>query len=235
MPLLELHNTSELPPTQDPTKAYEQRVQDMLAHPEGAALLLVDLQNDFLSPEGKSAKLWNFDISPMVAILPKIAEVTELFYQQGLPVIRTMTYEDPELRTSPGIDRYAMFEGAEYEEGIACLRGSVGAQLFVPARPGDIIIEKATLSAYNGTNLADIIKAKNLKTLFVAGVKTQRCVFHTVADLYHRDQNLAHVSVIEDCVASDKIDRHDSFLSELKEFYPPVIHSSQLINAWKKS
>ncbi len=208
----------------------EERLKEIL-NPQKAGLLIVDLQNDFLAPDGKSAALWHQNVEPMRAVLPAIDRVTELFHQIGRPVIRTKTYEDPELRTEAGRDRFLWFEENEREEGVACLKGTSGAELFVPAEEGDLVIEKTKISAYVDTQLAGIIATEGIGTLFVTGLKTQRCVARTVQDLYDNEPNL-HVVVLEDCVASDDEALHKATMDEIRRFYPPVLTSNILAQAW---
>jgi nicotinamidase-related amidase len=210
----------------------EQRLAEIL-NPDHAALLIVDLQNDFLSTEGKSAALWHQDVAPMQAVLPKIETVANQFYQKGRPVIRTVTYEDPELRTEAGRDRFLWFEDNDREGEVACLKGTWGAELYVPARDGDVIVEKDRISAYVGTRLHDVLAEHSIQTLVVVGLKTQRCVARTVQDLSDNEPNL-HVVVLEDCVSSDDQTQHEATLTEMRRFYPPVITSDILASAWSK-
>jgi len=209
----------------------EQRLDEIL-NSDHIALLVIDLQNDFLSLDGKSAALWHQDVTSMKAILPRIEAVAEMFYAKGRPVIRTVTYEDPELRTEAGRDRFLWFEANDRENEVACLKGTWGAELYVPARNGDIVIEKERISAYVRTELPRVIDEQGIKSLVVVGLKTQRCIARTVQDLYDNEPNL-HVVVLEDCVASDDSNLHEAMISELKRFYPPVISSVTLSKIWQ--
>ncbi len=207
----------------------EQRLKEIL-NPDLSALIVVDMQNDFVAPNGKSAVL-NEDISTMQAIIPRIVAVTNLFYAKKRPVIRTITYEDPELRNIASLDRYLWFEKNDRENQVVCLKGSWGAELFMPAQDGDIIVEKERISAYVDGKLREVLLLQDVKTVVIVGVKTQRCVARLVQDLYDNEPDL-HVVVLEDCVASDNNALHESMITEMKMFYPPVITSDELIAAW---
>lgn len=211
----------------------DQRLREIL-NPAQSALLVIDLQNDFVSPDGKSSALWRQDISAMRAAVPKIEAIADLFYAKGRPVIRTIIYEDPELRTKAGLDRFLWFEGNDREGEVACLKGTWGAELYTPAHDDDIVIEKQRTSAYAGTELSKVIVEQGITTLVVVGVKTQRCVGRTVQDLYDNEPNL-HVVVLEDCVASDDAELHEATMTELKRFYPPVIKSGKLSKIWQET
>lgn len=213
------------------TKSQEGRLRKILKV-DSSGLLIVDLQNDFLAPDGKSARQGH-NVSAMRAILPNIQKVTDLFYQINRPVIRARNYEDPELRTEAGRDRFEWFEEGDLDQ-VFCLEGTEGSELYLPAQPRDVVIEKTRISAYAGSELPRVLSRLGIKTLFVTGIKTQRCVARTVQDLYENEPSL-HVVVLEDCIASDDVARHNATLAELKDFYPPVLTSNYLANTWGTS
>ncbi|GEM_PF-6842258 len=203
-----------------------------ILHPAQMGLLVIDLQNDFLSLDGKTAH-WHQDLASMQAILPKVTTLIDIFRELQRPIIWTKDHEDPEFRTAAGLDRFLWFEQNDLKN-VACLKGSPGADFWLQPNSEDHIIEKTRTSAYVGTNLKDTIAAENIKTLVVVGVKTQRCVARTVHDLYDNEPDL-HVVVLEDCVASDDLQQHKTALTELKQFYPPVISSQTLIDSLELS
>ncbi len=211
----------------------EQRLKEIL-DPTKAGLIVIDLQNDFLAPDGKSDALWHQNVEPMRAVLPAIERMAGLFHSIGRPVIRTKTYEDPELRTEAGRDRFLWFEDNDREGSVACIKGTSGAEFFVAPAADDIILEKDRVSAYVNTSLNDIIRNEGIGTLFITGLKTQRCVARTLQDLYDNEPNL-HVVVLEDCVASDDETLHQATMAEIKKFYPPVLTSEDLARAWSVS
>jgi nicotinamidase-related amidase len=196
----------------------------------GAGLLIIDLQNDFISPQGKSA-LWNHNIAPMTTAAQRIKEVADIFRALHLPIIFSKTYDDPEYRGQGGKNRFILSESRNKERGVVCIDGTWGSELFLPAKDGDIIIEKHKLSVRNGTNLSNIIAAQGITTLYVTGVKTQRCVMTTVRDLCEYEASL-HVVTLEDCIATDDLRQQESTLAELRAFHPPVISSAELFKRW---
>lgn len=220
------------PPSPDNLRQMrEQRMKEIL-DPAQAALLVIDMQEDFVGPNGKAATLWHQDIEPMQRIIPRIQDMVDLFREQGRPVIWTRTFEDPEDRSVAGRDRFIFFEKGDREGEVACLRGTPGAELVMEPMEGEVIIDKTKGSAFAGTNLEEWLEQNGVKTVMVAGVKTQRCVGSTVKDLY--DHGKTHVVVLEDCVGSDSQEQHDATIKELRTFYPPVITSEVVKEAWAK-
>lgn len=203
-----------------------------ITDPAHAGLLIIDLQVDFMSSDGKDA-ICGKDVSAMQQIVPKLESLIHLFHEHKRPIIWTKNYEDPKYRTSAGLDRYLWLEDNDLQT-VACLENTPGAELYMKPGANDIIVQKTRISAYVKSGLPEIIRQNNLKTLFVTGVKTQRCVAVTVHDLYENEPDL-HIVTVEDCVASDDATQHDTAIAELKEFFPPVITSRQLIDTWKRA
>lgn len=154
------------------------------------------------------------------------------YFVNKCPIIWTQDAEDPQFRTTAGLDRFLFLE-ENNEEGVACIKNTRGAEFYLTPDPNDIIIEKTKISAYTNSNLAEIIHDLNLKTLFISGMKTQRCIAVTLHHLYENEPDL-HVVTLEDCVASDDIAQHQTAISEFKKFFPPVMTSHEVITAWSK-
>lgn len=219
--------------TPDIKEQQERRLTEILDSRKPSVLLVIDMQNDFVANDGKSVVNWRQNIAPMQAIIPKIEAVTDMFHVLRKPVIRTINYEDVDKRTTAGRDRALFMEHVATPEdedfGVACIRGTKGAELALPAREGDVIIEKNRSSAYT-PELKKFLTENGIATVFITGVKTQRCIEATLRDLY--DQASVHVVLLEDCVASDDIEQHKASLKEMRRFYPPVITSAHLREAW---
>ena len=134
------------------------------------ALLVIDMLNDFLDPGGSlyvGARAR--EIIPFVA--RKIAE----FRAPGRVVIFVCdahTIDDPEFGAFPA----------------HAVQGSWGAGIIpelTPA-PGDLRVEKTRHSAFELTNLDDLLQQNQVEEVHVVGVMTSICVLSTVQDLFHR-------------------------------------------------
>jgi nicotinamidase-related amidase len=211
-------------------------MQEILDPRTPSALINIDLQRDLISPDGKAAMLWGQDVLSAQAILPQIEKVTEAFRQRGKPVIFTKVYENIEGRNMARMARALFHEKIatpeDEEFGVACVRGTRGADLIVPVHEGELVIEKTLESAWT-PELRDYLKSKGVKVVFLAGVRSQRCVLATLKDMYNNIEG-AYVSVLEDCIATNDPGRHMKVLEEMQEFYPPVITSEQLLSSWNK-
>ena len=200
--------------------------------PKHAGLLIIDLQCDFLADDGKTAAVSRVGLHRMQKIIPKIDSIHDLFKSKNLPIIWTQTFEDPKYRSVADTDRYIWLEGG-LKSHVMCLEHTPGANLIEEVGLGESVVKKYHQSAYRNTNLANLIKKHHISTMYVVGVKTNRCVLRTIQDLHESEEGL-HVVPIEDCIETDSSEQQKSTMKELKSFYPPVIKSGQLVRAWKK-
>lgn len=140
----------------------------------GDALIVVDLQNDFLP--GGALGVPQGDL-----VVPVIGRYLRLFHQRGLPIFATRDWHPP---------RHISFR----ERGGAwpphCIAGTTGAAFAPGLRlpPGTTVISKAdepdrdAYSAFQGTDLAARLRTSGTSRVFVGGLATDYCVLETVKD-----------------------------------------------------
>ncbi len=149
------------------------------------ALLLVDLQQDYLARPG---------LTPSAAqLLPAVDALLSGFRDLGLPIFHAHTLIDAD-----GANRMPHWQ----RDGLwACMRGSAGAQApsSVAPRPGEPVIAKSFFSAFGNPALAASLVRENIDTLVIAGLYTHACVRATALDAYQ--QGLA-VRIVSDAIAS---------------------------------
>ncbi|MFA9432015.1 cysteine hydrolase family protein [Egicoccus sp. AB-alg2] len=139
-------------------------------------LLLVDLQNDFLHPDGASGRLGRLapDIRDVLAPLKDFVGVRR---DQGIPVVYTRRFMRPgEATTSTA----ALAE----QRHTYCLPGSWGADIVddLPPEPGDLVVDKPGASAFLRTSLTKHLRNLGRSHVLVAGVTLEVCVESTVRD-----------------------------------------------------
>lgn len=156
-----------------------------------SALLIIDMQNDFLGANGWFATTRGADVSPLGAIIGQINALSSAFRRAGAPVVHINWAVRADLANLPanvldkGSDCGAQ---AGYGDAIASGRvlvdGDWGAQS-VPAidvAPQDICVGKHRLTGFRDNELDQILRRLDVTTLFFAGVNLDRCVFATLAD-----------------------------------------------------
>jgi nicotinamidase-related amidase len=169
----------------------------LMGAPDNTALLIVDMQNDFVLPGRPLATPKAMDIIPVIAALANEAR------GKGWPVIYTQEMHRPEL-TDFGIEGY--FEPPH------CLEGTDGPELVdgLDAQPGDIRIQrKRRYNAFLGTDLDLVLRNQGIQNLLVTGVCTDICVISTVQHARNLDYRCF---VIEEGVDGTTPERHQAAL-----------------------
>ncbi len=185
---------------------------EKLLTPLRTALLVVDAQNDFCSPEGYFAK-HDRPVDQMADAIQKTQYLIDAAHKYGVKIIFTKGYEDVKYRGESGRRRAVKWgevdsEGRELVEVISSKSGTFGADFFEVSpddAKGDIILEKYEWSAFTGhnaegKNLKALLDNESVKTLVVTGVVAETCVETTIRDAYTRDYI---VIVPRDCVGSN--------------------------------
>jgi nicotinamidase-related amidase len=184
---------------------------------EHAALLVIDMQCDFLCEEGGCPKLLglsSIDLEPVRAIIPRISRVVEWARQKDLTVVFTREAVEPDL-SDLTLSKKIRYENAGYPVGTPgpmgrlLVKGEPGAQLIPEFTPHelDIVLDKPAQSVFVGTNLELMLKEKGITHLLFAGVTTQCCVLAT----YRQGNDLGFFGLLlEDCCAAFNSREHDA-------------------------
>ncbi|RMG30329.1 MAG: nicotinamidase [Gammaproteobacteria bacterium] len=140
----------------------------------GDALILVDVQNDFL-PGGRLA------VPDGDAVIPPLNAWIRRFRARGLPVFATRDWHPPD---------HCSFREQGGPWPPHCVAGTPGAD-FAPGLelpPEVVVISKATTpekdaySGFEGTDLAERLQERSVRRVFVGGLATDYCVLNTVLD-----------------------------------------------------
>lgn len=159
--------------------------------PAKTALIVIDMQRDFLEPGGFGETLGN-DVSLLRAIIPTTADLIALSRNKGVPVIHTRECHRPDLSDLPAAkrDRGAptLRIGDPGPMGRILVVGEDGAAIIPELAPiaGELVIDKPGKGAFYATPLMDHLTAHGITTLIVAGVTTEVCVQSTLREANDR-------------------------------------------------
>jgi biuret amidohydrolase len=173
-------------------------LRQFVRNPERTALLVVDMQNDFLLPDAPVHTPGGLELVPTIAALARSCR------DAGLPVAFTQEMHRADLSDF----------GIELDfEPPHCLEGTAGMDLVagLEPQPGDLRIRgKRRYDAFLGTDLDLALRIRRVENLLVTGVCTDICVICTV----HHARNLDYrVVVLEDAVAGTTPERHAAALA----------------------
>jgi nicotinamidase-related amidase len=167
--------------------------------PASTALLVIDLQEDFLSPDGYFARK-GYDPTPLRAIIPPVNRVIGAARRAGCAVVHTRQGYRADLADMTPYERWrrrrAGLEGTQ-----VLLRSSPGFAIVpeIDVAPDDIVIDKTANGAFTYTDLEHVLRAKGVTHLFLTGCTTDVCVHSTLREA--QDRNF-QCCLIEDACAS---------------------------------
>jgi biuret amidohydrolase len=183
-----------------------------------AALLIIDMQRDFLEPGGFGAALGN-DVSRLKVAVEPCKSVLAAFRKVGGLVIHTREGHRPDLTDAPPhkVDRGdpAMRIGAPGPMGRILVRGEPGHDIIPELYPaaGEPVIDKPGKGAFYQTDLDLMLRNRGIDTLLVCGVTTEVCVNTTVREANDRGYRCI---VLADCCASYFPEFHEFGLKMVK-------------------
>jgi len=172
--------------------------------PSSAALLIIDMQRDFLEPGGFGAALGN-DVELLRGTIEPTRQLLAAARAAGLLVIHTREGHRPDLRDLPPAKhrrgKFAATIGDSGPMGRILVRGESGHDIIPELYPiaGEPIIDKPGKGAFYATELEAILRHAGIQQLFVCGVTTEVCVNTTVREANDRGFDCL---VLEDCVGS---------------------------------
>jgi biuret amidohydrolase len=178
------------------------------------ALLIIDMQRDFLEPGGFGAALGN-DVSRLAGVVEPTRRVLEAARANGLLVIHTREGHRPDLSDlSPAKRRrghFALGIGDPGPMGRILVHGEPGHDLVPSLAPakGEPVIDKPGKGAFYATDLETILRSRSVTHLIVCGVTTEVCVNTTVREANDRGYDCL---VLSDCTGSYFPDFHEQAL-----------------------
>ncbi|MCO5162023.1 MAG: cysteine hydrolase [Mesorhizobium sp.] len=157
------------------------RPYDFTVDPSKVALVVIDMQRDFIEPGGFGDVLGN-DVSRLTAIVPTVAALIGLFRTHRLPIVHTREAHRPDLSDCPPAKRLrgkpGLRIGDEGTMGRILIAGEPGNQILpeLAPLPGEIAIDKPGKGMFWATGLHETLTAKGITQLVFAGVTTEVCV-----------------------------------------------------------
>jgi len=186
----------------NPSKIFEK--------PHSLALMLIDLQNDFIHPEGAYGRAGQK--SETIAQLPsRLTPLADLIRKKGGWIVSTQFTLVPGKKEEPFILEHLRQLRPFLGKGDFA-PGSWGHQLVEELQPADLSVEKVAYSAFYMSRLEWVLRRAGIENLLFAGIVTNGGVASTVRDAHVRD---FHTLVLKNGCAAFSEEDHQSALSDL--------------------
>ena len=149
--------------------------------PEHTALVVIDMQRDFVESGGFGEALGN-DVTKLQAIIPVVSSLLALFRARGWPILHTRECHRPDLSDCPPAKRMRgkglLCIGDLGPMGRLLVKGEVGAAIVPECAPleGEMIIDKPGKGMFHATNCESMLRDAGVTHLVFAGVTTEVCV-----------------------------------------------------------
>jgi ureidoacrylate peracid hydrolase len=189
-----------------------------------SVLLIIDMQNELLHPEGK---LYHGGFPPEFAsLVPNVRELLASARAKAVPVIFIYTaYHPTFVDASP--------QSPSRKSG-SLLEDTWGAKILdeIAPREGEVVIRKRRPSAFFETPLDSTLRGLGARSIFMCGVATNRAVESTARDAFNRDYESY---IVADGTAARSVAAHKASLENLGGFFGKVVTVSEVEKIWSKT
>ena len=158
---------------------------------DSCALLIIDMQRDFVEPGGFGESLGN-DVSPLLGIVPAVSTLLDGFRYNNMCIIHTRECHQPDLSDCPPskLNRGSPARriGDPGPMGRILIDGEPGADIIDALTPlhDEVVIAKPGKGAFYNTRLQSILQSNGITHLIMAGVTTEVCVQTTMREANDR-------------------------------------------------
>lgn len=202
---------------------YEYELPANLSH---LALVVIDMQRDFLEPGGFGAALGN-DVQLLQAIVPALQQLISTFRELHLPIVHTLECHQPDLSDCPPAKlkrgKGSLTIGDQGPMGRILVQGEPGNDIISELQPlpGEIVIHKPGKGAFYQTPLATELQKRGITHLLITGVTTEVCVQTTMREANDRGYECL---LVEDCT--------ESYFPEFKQSTLEMVRAQGGIVGW---
>ena len=203
--------------------------------PKHTALVIVDVQNDFVHPEGiygrRTEDFWR-DRPTVPIMLERLPWLLEAARKVGCFIVFVRALCDPQY-VSDSLT-YLLERSDVYGE--ICMTGTFGAEFYGDIRPIDspreVVVTKYRYSAFWGTELDLTLRSNGIRTVAVTGTVTSGCVESTARDAFSADY---YVVVPGDACADWNDGDQEASLAAMGRSYGTVVQVQDLVKMWSRS
>jgi ureidoacrylate peracid hydrolase len=186
--------------------------------PSDTALLVIDMQNGFVHPDGTFGKMGLN--KNQLAIVPNVRNLVNVCRDSGMPIIWSLQEHIEGDKTQR---RHKIPTHTEKRKIFVARRGTWDAEILDDlsdeVRPEDHLLYKHRASCFFDTNLATKLHMLGVQMLIISGVNSNYCVESTIREGYFYDFDMV---VPEECIAGSFDDLHQATLKNIRIYFGVV-------------
>ena len=201
---------------------------DRLA-PDHTALLIVDMQRDFCDADGAAARAGR-NVSATRAIVPAIGRLLHAARKAAVVVCHVGLWTLPDHASDSG-PWLAQRRRSTYSSESICVAETRGADFIeeLAPSPGELVVRKHRYSAFKGTDLDQLLRARRVCSCVVTGVSTNVCVESTSRDAFELDY---YVVVPRDSTASWSESLAEATFANVTHRFGEVLTVDDVVSCW---
>jgi ureidoacrylate peracid hydrolase len=211
------------------------RLEEKVLPPQRTALLIVDMQNDFVHDDGVCGKAFGKAmLEGFQAVVEPIRRLADAARRASVRVFYSMVTQLPDGSLASPV---WLADNLRYGfEPIHCMHGTWGHQILDELKPlpGDVAFEKTRRSCFQGTAFESLLRARDIRSIVTVGVAASGCVESTVRDAIEKD---FFVIVARDAIGNNTRAMTEACLPTFKALLAPedLTTTDQLIAIWSHS
>jgi len=170
--------------------------------PARAALLVIDLQVDFLAADGYFARK-GYDPAPLRAILPTVGNLVAAARDAGFLIVHTRQGYRADMADMTAYERWRRRRSG-LDGTTVMLRDTPGYQIVpeIAVAASDVVVDKTCNGAFTHTDLDHVLRARDISHLLFSGCTTDVCVHSTLREAV--DRNFQCLLVEDACASADR-------------------------------
>jgi ureidoacrylate peracid hydrolase len=202
--------------------------------PTHAALIIVDMQNDFCAAGGMM-DLEGADLSAVQAMAERLPDLLHAARSGGVLVVFIRNVYSTERNvylSDVWLEQMLRRRGDSYTVRDVCGADSWQGDFYGPIepRPGEPVVTKHRYGAFHNTDLDTILRVHGVRTVVLTGVATNACVETTAREAFVRDY---YVVFTADGTACYSDDAHEATLRTIDKYFGVVVSLGDVIDVWR--
>jgi ureidoacrylate peracid hydrolase len=196
--------------------------------PRNAAILVVDVQNDFCADDGAMARIGR-PVAAVQAMVPVLERMLDDARAADVPVIFVRYGHTPATESEVHLEQRMRGRA----DMVICRHGTWGADFYrVAPTPTESVVEKHRYSGFIGTDLDVILRSTGRRVLIMTGIATNGCVEATARDGFMHDY---YIVLVDDCCSCFSPELHQATLQNIRDAYGVVTTADELSGIWARS